>query len=50
MGSGSLLLTIADQVTVDLPISYHGQELNNITFKLARMNLMLNGSVTNISM
>ena len=43
MGSGSLLLTIADQVTGDQPISYHGQELNNTTFNLARMNLMLHG-------
>lgn len=43
MGSGSLLLTIADQVTGDYPISYHGQELNNTTFNLARMNLMLHG-------
>lgn len=43
MGSGSLLLTIADQVTGDYPISYHGQELNTTTFNLARMNLMLHG-------
>lgn len=41
MGSGSLLLTVANQVTGDLPISYHGQELNTTTFNLARMNLML---------
>lgn len=41
MGSGSLLLTVADQVTGTKPISYHGQELNTTTFNLARMNLML---------
>lgn len=43
MGSGSLLLTIAGEVTGDYPISYHGQELNTTTFNLARMNLMLHG-------
>jgi type I restriction enzyme M protein len=43
LGSGSLLLTVADQVNGDLPISYHGQELNTTTFNLARMNLMLHG-------
>ncbi|WP_413627764.1 type I restriction-modification system subunit M [Fructilactobacillus vespulae] len=43
MGSGSLLLTVADQVTGDYPISYHGQELNTTTYNLARMNLMLHG-------
>ena len=55
MGSGSLLLTVANEVKGDLPISYHGQELNTTTFKyygqelmtstynLARMNLMLHG-------
>ena len=43
MGSGSLLLTVANEVKGDLPISYHGQELNTTTFNLARMNLMLHG-------
>ncbi|MEN3246309.1 type I restriction-modification system subunit M [Fructilactobacillus sanfranciscensis] len=43
MGSGSLLLTVAAQVTGDYPISYHGQELNTTTYNLARMNLMLHG-------
>jgi type I restriction enzyme M protein len=43
MGSGSLLLTVASQVTGDMPISYHGQELNTTTYNLARMNLMLHG-------
>ncbi|MDV7719656.1 type I restriction-modification system subunit M [Pediococcus ethanolidurans] len=43
LGSGSLLLTVASQVTGDLHISYHGQELNTTTFNLARMNLMLHG-------
>lgn len=41
LGSGSLLLTVADQVTGKLPIGYYGQELNTTTFNLARMNLML---------
>lgn len=43
MGSGSLLLTVTDQIKSDLPISYHGQELNTTTYNLARMNLMLHG-------
>ncbi|ADG40111.1 hypothetical protein LKI_02840 [Leuconostoc kimchii IMSNU 11154] len=43
MGSGSLLLTVAGQVTGNKTIAYHGQELNTTTFNLARMNLMLHG-------
>lgn len=39
-GSGSLLLTVADQIP-DKTVRYHGQELNTSTYNLARMNLMM---------
>lgn len=41
-GSGSLLLTVAEQVP-DKVVRYHGQELNTSTYNLARMNLMMHG-------
>lgn len=42
MGSGSLLLTMADSLP-DLKIKYYGQELNTTTYNLARMNLAMRG-------
>lgn len=39
-GSGSLLLTVQDQVPNQL-LKYAGQELNTTTYNLARMNLMM---------
>lgn len=38
-GSGSLLLTLANEINHD--IKYYGQELNTTTYNLARMNLMM---------
>lgn len=46
MGSGSLLLTVQDQlVNGDQQgrVHFHGQELNTTTYNLARMNLMMHG-------
>lgn len=42
MGSGSLLLTMADMLP-DMKIKYYGQELNTTTYNLARMNLAMRG-------
>lgn len=39
-GSGSLLLRIGDYATVS---DYYGQELNQTTYNLARMNMILHG-------
>lgn len=41
MGSGSLLLTVGQEVAEGTPIKYFGQELNTTTYNLARMNLMM---------
>lgn len=41
-GSGSLLLTVSDQVKHRL-FKYYGQELNTSTYNMARMNLMMHG-------
>ena len=41
MGSGSLLLTVGQEIADKYPIKYYGQELNTTTFNLARMNLMM---------
>lgn len=41
MGSGSLLLTVGQQLDCDVPIKYYGQEKNTTTYNLARMNLMM---------
>lgn len=41
-GSGSLLLTVSDQIPNKI-VRYHGQELNTSTYNLARMNLMMHG-------
>lgn len=41
MGSGSLLLTVGQELPDDTPIKYYGQELNTTTYNLARMNLMM---------
>ncbi|MCK8607005.1 type I restriction-modification system subunit M [Apilactobacillus ozensis] len=41
VGSGSLLLNVAQHVDNPKLIQYHGQELNTTTYNLARMNLML---------
>lgn len=41
MGSGSLLLTVGQELPKGMPIKYYGQELNTTTYNLARMNLMM---------
>ena len=41
MGSGSLLLTVGQELPKDTPIKYFGQEKNTTTYNLARMNLMM---------
>ena len=41
MGSGSLLLTVGQELPEGTPIKYYGQELNTTTYNLARMNLMM---------
>jgi len=43
MGSGSLLLTMADNLPDMTIIKYYGQELNTTTYNLARMNLAMRG-------
>ncbi len=43
MGSGSLLLTVGQNLPGGQPIKYYGQELNTTTYNLARMNLMMHG-------
>ena len=40
-GSGSLLLTVSEQLPSNMVVHYHGQELNTSTYNLARMNLMM---------
>lgn len=42
-GSGSLLLTVQDEVTdpTNHKVHYYGQEVNTTTYNLARMNLMM---------
>lgn len=41
MGSGSLLLTVGQELPDGTPVKYFGQELNTTTYNLARMNLMM---------
>lgn len=41
MGSGSLLLTVGQELPKGTPMKYFGQELNTTTYNLARMNLMM---------
>ena len=41
MGSGSLLLTVGQELPKGTHIKYFGQELNTTTYNLARMNLMM---------
>jgi type I restriction enzyme M protein len=43
MGSGSLLLTVGQELPSGQPIKFYGQELNTTTYNLARMNLMMHG-------
>lgn len=43
VGSGSLLLTVGQNLPQDQPVKYYGQELNTTTYNLARMNLMMHG-------
>ncbi|MCK8617733.1 type I restriction-modification system subunit M [Fructobacillus sp. M158] len=46
MGSGSLLLTVQDQLLNGKEkgrVAFEGQELNTTTYNLARMNLMMHG-------
>ena len=47
MGSGSLLLTVGQELPADTPIKYFGQELNTTTYNLARMNLMMHNVAYN---
>ena len=41
VGSGSLLLTVGQELPDGQPVKYYGQELNTTTYNLARMNLMM---------
>lgn len=51
MGSGSLLLTVGQNLPSGQPIKYYGQELNTTTYNLARMNLMMHGvAYTNMTL
>ncbi|NLU07888.1 MAG: type I restriction-modification system subunit M [Clostridiales bacterium] len=51
MGSGSLLLTVGQELPDGTPIKYFGQELNTTTYNLARMNLMMhNVSYNNMTL
>ena len=43
MGSGSLLLTVGQNLPEGQPVKYYGQEKNTTTYNLARMNLMMHG-------
>ena len=43
MGSGSLLLTVGQNLPEGQQVKYYGQELNTTTYNLARMNLMMHG-------
>lgn len=43
VGSGSLLLTMADNLSQNTIIKYYGQEKMGTTYNLARMNLMMRG-------
>lgn len=43
MGSGSLLLTVGQELPKGTAMKYFGQELNTTTYNLARMNLMMHG-------
>jgi len=43
VGSGSLLLTVGQEMPIGQPIKYYGQEKNTTTYNLARMNLMMHG-------
>lgn len=43
VGSGSLLLTVGQELPKGQPVKYFGQELNTTTYNLARMNLMMHG-------
>ncbi|MCL4962904.1 type I restriction-modification system subunit M [Streptococcus suis] len=41
MGSGSLLLTVRNELPQGQHIKFYGQEMNTTTYNLARMNLMM---------
>jgi type I restriction enzyme M protein len=47
MGSGSLLLTVGQELPAGTPLKYFGQELNTTTYNLARMNLMMHNVAYN---
>lgn len=50
MGSGSLLLTVRNELpdgSRQGAVSFYGQELNTVTYNLARMNLMMHGVMYN---
>ena len=50
MGSGSLLLTVRNELpdgSRQGAVSFYGQELNTVTYNLARMNLMMHGVTYN---
>lgn len=42
MGSGSLLLTVGEELPDKKRIEYYGQELNTTTYNIAKMNLIMN--------
>ncbi|MBV4449180.1 type I restriction-modification system subunit M [Clostridium tyrobutyricum] len=51
MGSGSLLLTVGQELSDGITMKYFGQELNTTTYNLARMNLMMhNVSYNNMTL
>lgn len=51
MGSGSLLLTVGQELPSGTSMKYFGQELNTTTYNLARMNLMMHDvSYNNITL
>lgn len=43
MGSGSLMLNVQKETNEPGTVRYFGQEINNTTYNLARMNMMLHG-------
>ena len=43
MGSGSLMLNVAQFLNSPNLVKYHGQEMNTTTYNLAKMNLILHG-------
>ncbi len=46
MGSGSLMLNVMKETNEPRTVRYFGQEINNTTYNLARMNMILHGVPT----